>query len=143
MRDYHPLKMLVNMVIVACVALAVSIAIANIKPAQPEGTYEWIRYDHYLDETVVKDTEIGIEVGYFQSDKPFYFAKFKSYDLDEPAYQLGIDMDQDMKVDFTIMDFDGDGYLDFDMIFCHENCEETIRRAFLLFLGELRLEKTI
>lgn len=132
-----------HLMIIAIVGLSIAITIANMPPReQPEGTFSWSRTEHQLDETNSFERENNIiEVFYNQESKPYFRAMYK--DGSDYAFQLGVDMDQDHIIDFTIMDCDGDHLLDFDMIFCHENCDEAMRRALLLFQGKLILEKTI
>lgn len=130
------------LMIVATVALAVSITIAKLDPNDFKGDFYWSKTAHQLDETFTMDrADGGLEVWYNNNDKPYYRAIFK--EGNEFASQLGVDMDQDGEMDFTIMDMDGDGALDFNMLFCHENCDEVMRRAKLLFEDKLTLEKAI
>ena len=143
MKQQNYFRMLMNGMVMACIALATMIVLASMPTfPQPEGTFSWSRTEHQLDETNIEVKPDGIiEVSYDKLEKPFYRALFKSGE--EFAFQLGVDMDQDRIIDFTILDYDSDHYIDFNMILCHENCEETIRSALLLFSGKLILEKGI
>lgn len=136
-------KTLMYFMIVATVAMAVAITVAKMPPfPEPEGTFMWNRLDHQVEETnTIEHVNGTTEVFYNDNNKPFFRAIYK--DGSHYAFQLGVDMDQNGVIDFTILDVDGDHYLDFDMILCHENCEEVLRRALLLFQGKLILEKTI
>jgi len=148
MKNNDPVyfKTLMYFMICAIVGLSIAITIANIPPKEPDGAFCWNRIDHQLDETMAIEREgnsdkLVTEVFYNNLDKPFYRAMFE--EGSDNACQLGVDMDQDGVMDFTVMDMNGDGYLEFNMIFCHENCEEVKRRALELFNGTLTLEKTI
>lgn len=142
MKQPNYVKAMMYGMVMACIGMAIAITLAKMPPIpQPENTLRWGYSEHSIDQTHEQEKENGsLEVYYDQIDKPFYRAMYKRGS--EYAYQLGVDMDQDHIIDFTVTDFDGDGYLDFNLIFCHENDEETIRRALLLFKGELKLEKT-
>lgn len=143
-RNNDPIyfKTLMYFMIVATVALSVAITIAKLDPNEFYGDFYWSRSDHQLEESGYIQREDGaVEVWYNNNDKPYYRAIFK--EGEECAVQLGVDMDQDGTMDFTVMDGDNDGALDFDLIFCHENCDDVMRRAKMLFEGKLILEKSI
>jgi hypothetical protein len=112
--------------------------------------FKFNRVDNMPKETYHKLTDENkdgiyetVIVVYIRNDEPSIVARFWADEPRGDAYWLGVDLDNNDSIDFTIFDADGDGYLNTDTINCLENCASLKQKLDEIKKGIFRLDTRI